>query len=143
MILVLSGAAVLTMKYVSIGAKHIADSYIKEQAEIFARSVLEATILKIEGYDRSTNSDCLKSLSFSSPDSKFNADVSINRYYLYDGSDNDGSTLNNCSIVTSIDTIESHGYTLIEVVVTTNKNSSKIGDFITPVRVVLRSLQHP
>ena len=143
MILVLSGAAVLTMQYVSIGAKHVADSYIKEQAEIFARSVLEATVLKIEGYDRSTNSDCLQTLSFSSPDGRLNAQVSITRYYLYQGKDNDGSARANCSIVTPINSIESHGYTMIEIVVTTNKNNNKIGNFIAPVRVVLRSLQHP
>lgn len=142
MILILSGAAVLTMKYVSISAKHTADSYIREQAEMFARSVLEATILKIEGFDRSGGS-CLSSLTFQSPDGKFNANVSISKYYLFNGKDNDGSTLSSCPITSPIETPESHGYVTIEIVVTTNKSSNKIGDYINPVRVTLRSLQHP
>ena len=148
MILILGGAAVLTMKYVSISARHTADSYVREQAEIFARSVLEATILKMEGFDRSSG-DCLKTLSFQSPDGKFDAAVAVTRYYLYKGVDNDGSTLASCkdsggnTLVTSIQTPESHGYAMIEIVVTTNKNNEKIGDFVNPVRITLRSLQHP
>ncbi len=141
MILALSGAAVLTMKYVSISAKHIADSYTKEQAELFAQSVLEATIMKIQGYDRSTNSDCLRTLSFKSPDGRFDASVTIERYYLYNGKDNDGSSLSNCSIVKAIHTPESHGYVTIDIVVQTNGTNDKIGSFISPVRVMLRSLQ--
>ena len=70
MILLLSAAGVLTIKYISISAKHTADSYIKEQADIFAQSVLEATILKIQGHDRANPSavagtldgDCIKQM---------------------------------------------------------------------------------
>lgn len=143
MILVLSGAAILTMKYVSISAQHITDSYVKEQAEIFAKSVLEAALLKVEGYDRSTNNDCLTDFSTESADGRFLAKVYIRHYYLYNGEDNDGTTLDNCSIDENISTNESHGYVIVEVVVTTNDSHAKIKGFVTPVRVVLRSLQRP
>ena len=155
MILLLSGAAIMTLKYVSISAKHISDSYIKEQAEIFAQSVMEATILKIEGHDRTSastdnsaetfNDNCIKSLNFNSPldstnKSKFHADVTIEKYYLYNGVDNDGvarcGTLN-----TNISTRESHGYVMIEIVVTTNPNNKKVEQ--SNIRIVKRSLQRP
>ena len=135
-ILILSGAAALTLKYVSIHAKHTADSYIKEQAEIFMQSVIEATILKIEG----NNNDCETSLIFYSDDKRFIADVNITRYYL---KDNNGSELSNCNRVESIETEDSHGYTLIEAVVETNNTNPKIKGFVSPIRIVERSLQRP
>jgi len=141
MILILSGATILTMKYVSISAKHITDSYIKEQAEIFAKSVLEATILKIEGYDRGVNRDCLTDFVTASADGKFLATVKIEHYYLYNGEDNDGKPLNNCDRVVRIETEESHGYFIVEIVVKTDPNHKKIKGFVSPVRVVMRSLQ--
>ncbi len=142
MILILSGAAVLTLKYVSISAKHITDSYIKEQAEIFMQSVIEATILKIQGYDR-TSGNCLKRLTFYSSDNRFIADVNITTYYLYHGKDND-KTNNYCGSSTkAIDTEESHGYVIIEAVVETNSSHPKIKDFVMPVRLTKRTLQRP
>lgn len=141
-ILLLSGAAVLTLKYVSIHAKHTADSYIKEQAEIFMQSVIEATILKIEGYDRSSGS-CLKTLKFYDNDKRFIADVNITKYYLYNGKDNNGNSLSCGGIVKSISTEESHGYVIIEVVVETNNSNPKIKGFVSPVRIAERTLQRP
>jgi len=143
MIVMLSGAAIMTMKYVSISATHISDNYLKEQAQIFAKSVLEAAILKVEGYDRSVNSDCLESFNTSSVDGRFLASVKIKHYYLYNGKDNDGSSLANCSLVESIETEESHGYVTIEVVVDTNQSHPKIKNYTSPIRVVERSLQRP
>ena len=154
-ILILSGAAIMTMKYVSISAKHISDSYIKEQAEIFAQSVMEATILKIEGHDRNASStnnsaetfdgNCTKSLVFNSSDGKFHADVNITKYYLYNGVDNDGvyhcSTQTKNELDVNISTSESHGYVMIETVVTTNPNNAKVKD--SKIRIVKRSLQRP
>ncbi len=152
-ILILSGAAIMTLKYVSISAKHISDSYIKEQAGIFAQSILEATILKIEGHDRNASStnnsaetfdgNCTKSLVFNSSDGKFHADVNITKYYLYNGVDNDGKYhCSSNSLDANISTSESHGYVMIETVVTTNKNNAKIKGS-TPIRIVKRSLQRP
>ena len=144
-LLILSGAAALTLKYVSIHAKHTADSYIKEQAEIFMQSVIEATILKIEGYYRSNNNDCKTSLEFYSDDNRFIADVNITRYYLYNGEDNNGSWWpSSCSDRNiSIETEDSHGYTLIEAVVETNNTNPKIKGFVSPIRITTRSLQRP
>ena len=151
MILILSGAAIMTLKYVSISSKHIADSYIKEQAEIFSQSVLEATILKVEGHDRNTtdgvagtlDGGCIKTLDFNSSDNRFHADVTIKKYYLYNGVDNDG--VYHCSsqdLDGNISTSESHGYVMIETIVTDNQKNKKIKGS-TPIRIVKRSLQRP
>lgn len=140
MILILSGAAIMTMKYVSISAKHITDNYIKEQAEVFAQSVLEATILRIQGHKRDASSGCLDNLTFHSADGRFNADVTINRYYLYNGVDNDGNNYCTSGMVESIDTIESHGYVMIQMIVTTT-NNPKVKE--NHIRIVKRSLQRP
>jgi len=142
-ILILSGASVLTLKYTSISAKHFADSYIKEQAEIFSQSVLETTILKIEGTDRSSGGQCLKELHFSSADDKFIANVTIEAYYLY-GDDYADATGTDCSsLKKEIQTEESNGYVLMTIVVETNSNNNKVGNYISPVRIVTRSLQRP
>ena len=140
-ILILAGASVLTLKYTSISAKHFADSYLKEQAEIFSQSVLETTILKIEGTDRTNK--CLTDFNLTSADGKFTADVNISKYYLY-GDDYNNATGTGCnSVRKKILTEESNGYTLINIVVKTDKSNKKVGDFITPVRIVTRSLQRP
>ena len=139
-ILILAGASVLTLKYSSISAKHFADSYIKEQAEIFAQSVLETIILKIEGTDRSQK--CLTDFNLTSADEKFTGHVNISKYYLY-GDDYDDATACSSSVKQKIKTEESNGYVLINIVVETNASNSKIGNYISPVRIVTRSLQRP
>ena len=139
-ILILAGASVLTLKYTSISAKHFADSYIKEQAEIFAQSVLETTILKIEGTDRSQK--CLTDFNLTSADGKFTAHVNISKYYLY-RDDYDKATACSSSVKKEIKTEESNGYVLINIVVETNASNNKIGSYISPVRIVTRSLQRP
>ena len=94
MLLVLSGITVLTLKYVSIGSKHFADSYLQEQAEIFLQSVVEATLLEIEGHERDGTScnSFVKRKNFISANNMFDANVTIDRYYLYEGKDNNGTT---------------------------------------------------
>lgn len=140
-ILILAGASVLTLKYTSISSKHFADGYMKEQAEIFSQSVLETTILKIEAVER--NVTCLTEFNLSSSDNKFIADVNIARYYLY-GDDYDDASATTCdSVKKEIQTEESNGYVLINIVVETNNSNPKIKNYISPVRIVTRSLQRP
>ena len=140
-ILLLAGASVLTLKYTSISAKHFADSYIKEEAEIFSQSVLETTILKIEGTDRSN--ECLTTLTLTSADSKFIADVNISKYYLYEDDYNSAIGTNCNNVKKRIQTEESNGYVLINITVQTNPNHPKIRNYISPIRIVTRSLQRP
>ena len=135
-LLLLAGLGVLTMKYVKIKANHFADSFVKEQAELFADSVIEATLLKIEGVDRKKDG-CPTLFRFTSPDGRFEANVSLLSYYLYKGKDNDGGSY--CTNVVAIQTPESHGYVLLELNLT-SRPGSKVAN---PVRIYRRTLQRP
>lgn len=132
-ILVVSGIATVTMKYASINAQHYADSYTREQAELFMQSAVEVALLRIGAYNRDLNT-CMSDLNVSSSDHKFNANVTIERYYLADGT--------TCSNVPfqSIQTEESHGMMDMSVVVESNASNPKI---LHPVRLIRRSLQRP
>jgi len=137
-ILFVGGIVSVTMRYARVNAKHYADSYTREQAELFLQSATEAALLRIGAYDRSDGS-CFNSLIVDSPDGKFRASVAIERYYLADG-----SGCNNGVAVTPVQTPESHGMVIMQVIVDsadpTTHTTLKVGH---PVRLERRSLQRP
>jgi len=140
-LLLLSFLVVLGMRFVKIKARHFSDSYNKEQALLFMDSVIEGVIMQIQGFDRSGGS-CLRSLRIESEDGRFEANVTIRKYYLYKGLDNDQSTDLKAlcpDVVESILTPQSHGYVLMDVVVSSTDHA-KIG---RPIRIVRRTLQRP
>ena len=134
-ILIVSGLMVVAMRYARIGAVHTADSYTREQAELFLQSAIEIAMLQIAGHDRS--SGCLDRVHVVSKDGRFVADIAIVRYYLLKGS----ADLAACGTLGyPIETEESHGMMMMEAVVTTDPNHPKV---IHPVRIVRRTLQRP
>lgn len=139
-ILVISGIVTVTMKYASINAQHYADSYTREQAELFLQSATEAALFKISGYDRNTSKDCIKTMEINSSDNRFSANVNISTYYLYNGLDNNDVNLTNCDRISSIQTPESHGMIDMTITVKSNSTNPKI---LHPVRLTRRSLQRP
>lgn len=136
-ILFVGGIVTVTMRYASLGAKHYADSYTREQAELFMQSATEAALLRIGAYDRTANDECIPVIRIDSEDGRFHADVDILSYYLFEGKDNDGSVWN-CDRIVPIQTPESHGMVDLRVVVT-----SEGGRTGNPVRLEQRSLQRP
>jgi hypothetical protein len=132
-ILVVSGIATVTMKYASINANHYADSYTREQAELFMQSVTEATILRVQAYDRS-GSQCMSDLNITSADGRFNAAITIQRYYLADGS------ICTNTPYSAIQSEESNGMISMRVIVETNASNPKI---LHAIRLERRSLQRP
>jgi len=137
-ILFVGGLVTVTMRYASLGAKHYADSYTREQAELFMQSATEGALFQISGYDRNSTKDCIKTMEINSSDNRFSADINITTYYLYNGLDNNNINLINCSRITSIQTPESHG--MIDMTVVVTSVGGKVGN---PVRLVRRSLQRP
>jgi len=115
-ILVMSSIAVLTLKYATIQSKQFSDTLIKEQATLFLDSVEQATLLVISGYDRNATNKCLDKINITSDDEKFEANVTIERYFLY----KDNSS---CNDAYSIDTKELNGTAIVDIVVQ-NKNIS-------------------
>jgi hypothetical protein len=140
-ILFIGGIVTVTMRYASLGAKHYADSYTREQAELFMQSATEAALLRISGKNRSTLAECANEFNITSSDSRFTAEINVTNYYLLGGKDNDGLTWN-CGIDrnVSIDTPESHGMINMTVIVESNNSNPKI---LHPVRLQRRSLQRP
>jgi len=132
-ILFIGGIVTVTMRYASLGAQHYADSYTREQAELFLQSATEAALLRVSAYDRSGGT-CMPNLTIRSSDGKFDANVTIERYYLADGSA--------CSNVayTPIQSEESHGMVSMRVIVTSDNTNAKI---LHPIRFERRSLQRP
>lgn len=133
-ILFIGGIVTVTMRYASLGAQHYADSYIREQAELFLQSATEAALLRISAYDR-TSGSCMPNLTVRSSDGKFNANVTIEHYYLADG-----STCNNGVAYTPIQSEESHGMVSMRIIVTSDNTNAKI---LHPIRLERRSLQRP
>ena len=132
-ILFVGGIVTITMRYASLGAQHYADSYTREQAELFLQSATEAALLRLSAYDRSGGS-CMQNLTVRSSDNKFDANVTIERYFLADG-----TTCNNVAY-TPIQSEESHGMLSMRVIVTSNSTNAKI---LHPIRLERRSLQRP
>ena len=134
-ILIVSGLMVIAMRYARIGTIHTADSYTREQAELFLQSAVEIALLQIGGHDRSTG--CLDHIRVLSRDHRFIADIAIARYYLLEGSPD----LTACGALGyPIRTEESHGMVMMEVVVRTDPHHPKV---IHPIRIVRRTLQRP
>lgn len=139
-ILFIGGIVTVTMRYASLGAKHYADSYTREQAELFLQSATEAALLQISGHNRGAGgADCLSEINITSSDSKFQADISINKYYL-----SDGTSCSTTNLSEAIQTEESNGMIDMTVVVTSKDPklhpSLKLGN---QIRLVRRSLQRP
>lgn len=144
-ILIISGMMVLVLKYASISSKHVADTYIKEQNELFLTSTIEQTLLEISENNRSAN-HCLDHylpISIVKRDINYSSRVDIIKYYLEDGSDdlNDCQNTNKYGDVIGIsinkDT-DSHGMALFEIEVNATKSD---GTVIS--RILRRTLQQP
>jgi hypothetical protein len=139
MLLLVGGMMLLVLKYASISAKHVENSFVREQSELFLNSTIEQTLLNIAFNDRSTK-HCLGSFAPKSVTKRgitYSADVNITRYYLQEGSDdlNDCSTLG-IGIKESSDI--SHGMALLEVEVNATK-----ADGTLVCRILRRTLQQP
>ncbi|MDD2782015.1 hypothetical protein [Sulfuricurvum sp.] len=132
-ILFVGGIVTVTMRYASLGAQHYADSYTREQAELFLQSATEAALLRLSTYDRSSGT-CMPNVTVRSSDGKFEGNVTIEHYYLADG-----STCSNVAY-TPIQSEESHGMVSIRIIVTSDNTNAKI---LHPIRLERRSLQRP
>ncbi|RUM61939.1 MAG: hypothetical protein DSZ03_07665 [Sulfurimonas sp.] len=137
MILLISGMMIVVLKYASISAKHVANTYISEQNELFLNSAIEQALLAIAFHDRT--SGCLG--SFSPPDVTvrgitYHADVTITRYYLQEGSQ-DLALCPTLGYAIKPGSALSHGMALLEIRSSASKGITRLK---TTVR---RTLQQP
>lgn len=134
-ILIISGLMIVVLKYSRIAAQHTADTYVREQLELYLNSVVEMTLLKISLQDRSGG--CVSSYDPPSKQVKsvvYDANVNIRHYYLLKGSTD--ATL--CGTLTEeIGTEETHGMVLIEIEAFAQINGQTVS------RILRRTLQRP
>lgn len=141
-IILVSTILIIAMKYASVSAKQTSDIYSKQGAELFLNSAVEMTLLAISGYKRNNTDGCLSEVNITSPDKRFVADINITDYYLLKDS-NDSILCKSGSgyRVHDIQTQDSQGMVMLEVVVKTNPNNPKNrGKNIVLTR---RTLQRP
>ena len=124
-------SSVIKLSFLNV--KHISDSYMGERARIFMQSVIENSIMAIEGYDRKSHNNCLKHLHFTDEDNRFEANVTVLRYYCYDMSD-----CPNCSVAKKIDTDKSHGNVVLKVVVESNRSNPRNSGYIKLQKITLQ-----
>ena len=141
MILIVSGMMLIVLKYASISAKHIRNSFIREQSELFLNSAVEQALLEISFYNRKDNNQCLEKATIKDVKKrgiKYSASIVMKKYYLQNGSDDLGycSTLGK-GIEESSDI--SHGMVLLEVEV----NATRRSDNVVINRIIRRTLQQP
>ena len=115
---------------------HTQDTYLGERARLFMLSAIENSILAIEGYKRDNSNQCLEKMSFTDEDSRFEANITVLRYYCYKD-----ATDCPCSgdLVQKIETEESHGNVLLKVVVESNLSNKKNGG--KKIRLIKTTLQ--
>ena len=121
-LILVSFLLMLVLKASSVGVKHVSDTYLKEEAELFMHSSIENAIMAIEGYERNSSSQCLKHIYFHSSDGRFDANISVLRYYCYDM-----SKCPNCDIAVKIDESKSQGNLVLYTLITTT-NSPRNGN---------------
>ncbi len=126
----LSGILAISMKYASISAKQTADLYTKEQAKLFMQSSIELALLGLSGHDKSGG--CIHKIKIISQDRRFIADINISDYFLINSEI--------CDRKSAINTQESNGMIMMDIVVETNNSHPKNGESI---RLVRRTLQRP
>ena len=137
-LLVMAGIMTVAMRYAAVGAKHTADSYNREEAELFMRSAVEIALLEISGFDHS-GGDCLQHVRVLSHGHKYIAEINITRYYVDTGAPA-REDLHDCPVRYAIDAPESHGMVMMEATVESNDSNPRIEH---PVRLLYRGLQRP
>ena len=123
----------MTLTHASL--KLTTDVYLKEQAELLARSAVEYTLLAISGHDN--NNSCVEHVNITYPNATtptHEANVSV--YYFFKGAPA------NCNqvLANNIDTNESNMTALFDVWVSVDMNNTGISE---PIVIHKRLLQKP
>ena len=133
--LLIATLMVIVVKFAFVSVKHTSDSYLQQKAQLFMHSVIENSLLAIEGYDRKASNNCLEYMTFKDENKQFIANVDVLKYYCYDADDCP------CDNKVLINTPESHGYVLLKVSVETNDTNAKNNQ--KKIKIEKTTLQRP
>lgn len=125
------GAMIISIAVMN--SKKATDDYLRVQAEMLARSATEFAVMRIQGFNRTTNSNCLETVTITAD--PFTAKATIN--YLFDATTAGALDCNN-ELAANVTDPDLNGMAMIDVVVTT-----KDGTTTEPIRIHKRTLQKP
>jgi hypothetical protein len=139
-IIILSTIMALTLSLTAETTKRTTDIYLYEQAQLLAKGAAEYAILAVSGYDRTASGDCLTSINAVYPDNGSTTKIfDINVSLQYIGLDCDGAAGGDADFLDSVDTPQSEGTVIMDVVVTCNDATSNACS--EPIRYHRRTLQ--
>jgi len=138
-ILIISGLMVVVLKYSRIAAEHTADTYVREQLELYLNSVVEMTLLEISLRPKT---NCVTNDYSPATVTKkkvvYSANVDVTKYYLLSGVSEFGVNNSLCSAtIVDIESEETHGMVLLEV-----EALATVDGNVTS-RILRRTLQRP
>ncbi len=135
LLVALSSMMAIMISYTTQTSSQTKDIYLKEQAQLLAKSATEFALLAISGHDRTATGNCVNQINATySPDSGSKLfDINTTIRYIGLGSIAGCSSLNGAG---AIATAESNGTVLIDVYVTAT-------DTNPPIRYHRRTLQKP
>lgn len=147
-ILLISGLMIVVLKYAAVSSKHIQNSFLREQSELFLNSAIEIALLDISLYDKEAKQKLLTESNITSVSKRngvieYNAHVDIVKYYLQKDTPK-VKDLTYCKNTSGIECVEikegvaeSHGMALFEVEVNASVNGKVVS------RILRRTLQQP
>lgn len=118
----------------STSVKVTMDVYLKEQAELLARSATEYALLAISGHENNTS--CIRNINIGYPGTAPTHEANITIMYIGDG-------IVNCPnhiLANDINTSESNITVIIDTVVSVNQLNTGVTE---PIRVHRRTIQKP
>ena len=120
----------LMLSFSSQTAKQTGDIYLKEEAELLAKSATEFALLSISGHDNNTS--CIEHINMRYPAANPRYDINMTLYYIGNGMP---CNLAN-ELADNIATADSNGTVIIDTVVTNTESDE-------PVRFHRRTIQKP
>lgn len=126
----------LMMTLSSTTTKSTMDIFLKEQAEILARSSTEYALLAISGHETNSTTGCLENIFIHYPNSTTPThEINISIAYI-------GSSIPNCTNVleNNIETNESNMTAIIDTIVSVDMNNTGATE---PIRIHRRTIQKP
>jgi hypothetical protein len=119
----------------SVSLKSTTDVYLREQAELLARSGVEYALLAISGHDNANS--CIENINITYPNSVTPThDINMSIHYFFNGAPADCNNV----ISANIDTNESNMTAIIDVFVSVDMNNTGITE---PIIIHKRTIQKP
>ena len=127
----------LMISLTSVSLKSTTDVYLREQAELLARSGVEYALLAISGHDN--DNSCIENINITYPNSATPThDINMSIHYFFKGAP---VNCNNSNILANnISTDESNMTAIIDVFVSVDMNNTGITE---PIVIHKRTIQKP